>query len=205
MQGKNGTGGSAPAKVNARGQTLEQFLGEYDPNKYRHPAVTADCVIFSQSRVLLVRRGNHPFIGELAFPGGFCEAGESTEQSAARELKEETGADIGNCRQFYTASTPGRDPRDWTVSVCYLAELPAAASVKGMDDAASADWYDYALGGTDENLTLTLRGTDGESRSILRVARDAFGKVDINNTCLLERGMAFDHAQILLRAIEERR
>ena len=192
------------AKLNAKGQTLEQFLASYDPAKYRHPAVTADCVIFAGDRVLLVRRGNHPFIGDLAFPGGFCEAGESTEQSAARELMEETGAKIQKYRQFYTASTPGRDPRDWTVSVCYMAELPADIVVRGADDAASADFYAYTVSGTDTELTLTLDGGDCGSTTVLRVARDAYGKVDVNNTEVLIRGMAFDHAQILLRAIEER-
>lgn len=187
-------------KLNAKGQTLEQFLAEYQPSKYRHPSVTADCVIFSGKRVLLVRRGNHPFIGELAFPGGFCEVGESTEQTAARELKEETGAEITALKQFYTASTPDRDPRDWTISVCYTAEVDELA-VQGGDDAASADWYEYSISGDDENLTLTLVGALGASTSVLRVARDSFGHVDVNNTKVIVRGMAFDHAAIFLRAL----
>ena len=80
-------------KVNSKNQTLEEFLAAYNPNKYRKPGVTADCVVFCRDSVLMVRRGNHPFIGELAFPGGFAEAGEPTENTAARELKEETGAE----------------------------------------------------------------------------------------------------------------
>lgn len=187
--------------VNKKGQTLEEFLAAYDPNKYRHPAVTADCVIFAGERVLLVRRGNHPYIGALAFPGGFVECGESTEQAAARELAEETGADVRVLRQFYTASAPNRDPRDWTVSVCYLAELPTEMTVKGGDDAAAAAWYDVSLSGDDCERVLTVGG----ERTRLCVARDAFGKVDVNRTEILENGMAFDHAKILLRALEERR
>ena len=112
-------------KRNSKGQTLAEFLAAYNPDKYRKPGVTADCVIFCEDKVLMVRRGNHPFIGELAFPGGFAEAGESTERTAERELEEETGAKNVPMRQFYTASEPGRDPRDWTVSVCYTATLPA--------------------------------------------------------------------------------
>lgn len=193
------------AKRNAKGQTLEEFLAAYDPKKYRHPAVTADCVIFSGDRVLLVRRGNHPYIGELAFPGGFCEAGESTEQTAARELREETGAEGALVRQFYTASRPGRDPRDWTISVCYTAELSSEISVSGGDDAASAAWYAYEVTGNDDDKMITLTSPDGETvRTALRVVRDAFGKVDVNATVETLHGMAFDHAIILLRAIEER-
>ena len=191
-------------KKNAKGQTLEEFLAAYDPGKYRKPGVTADCVIFCKGCVLMVRRGNHPFIGELAFPGGFAEPGESTERTATRELEEETGAFGIPMRQFYTASTPGRDPRDWTVSVCYTATLPEFPAVTGGDDAASADWYAVSVA-TDGNLTtLTLSGTDGAAVTVtLDVRRDAFGKVDVNGTKVTGEGIAFDHAKILLRALEE--
>ena len=191
-------------KVNAKGQTLEQFLAAYNPNKYRKPGVTADCVIFCRGKVLMVRRGNHPFIGELAFPGGFAEPGESTEITAARELLEETGAEGVPMRQFYTASRPGRDPRDWTVSVCYTAELDDFPGVEGGDDAASADWYDVSVSSDGGITTLALSGADGGASVRLEVKRDAFGKIDVNETKILGGGVAFDHAVILLRALEER-
>lgn len=191
-------------KVNAKNQTLEQFLAAYDPNKYRKPGVTADCVVFCRDSVLMVRRGNHPFIGELAFPGGFAEAGEATERTAERELEEETGAKGVPLRQFYTASSPGRDPRDWTVSVCYIAELEEFPAVAGADDAASAGWY--ACSAREENgvAILTLAGVDGTTVVRVRVVRDAFGEIDVNASAVLDEGIAFDHAKILLRALEER-
>lgn len=191
-------------KPNAKGQTLEEFLAAYNPAKYRHPAVTADCIIFAGDSVLLVRRGNHPSIGMLAFPGGFSEQGESTEQTAKRELEEETGVSDVPCRQFYTASTPGRDPRDWTVSVCYIAELDAPIAAAGADDAASAEFCRYAVGYENGLTVLDLDSEGGKERTVMRVARDDFGNVDVNRTEILENGMAFDHAKILLRAIEER-
>lgn len=187
-------------KLNEKGQTLEEFLAEYDPSRYRHPSVTADCVIFSGQKVLLVRRGNHPFIGDLAFPGGFVEYGESTEECAVRELYEETHATVENMRQFYTASTPHRDPRDWTVSVCYTAEVPEPFEVKGGDDAAIAAWYGYEVDIDGEDTLLWVGG----AKTVLKVVRDRFGKVDINRTEVLKGGLAFDHVKILLRAIEER-
>ena len=190
-------------KVNAKGQTLEEFLAAYNPAKYRHPAVTADCVVFCGDSVLLVRRGNHPYIGELAFPGGFAEPGESTETTACRELEEETGAVGVPMRQFYTASTPGRDPRDWTVSVCYVAELGEMPSVAGGDDAADARFYRCSARDEDGLTVLTLSGAETTEVKLL-VKRDAFGKVDVNATEVLGGGMAFDHAKILLRAMEER-
>ncbi len=191
-------------KRNSKGQTLAEFLAAYNPDKYRKPGVTADCVIFCGNSVLMVRRGNHPFIGELAFPGGFAEPGESTEETAARELAEETGAKDVPMRQFYTASEPGRDPRDWTVSVCYTAELPALSDVKGGDDAAAADWYGIGVRTEGALTVLTLTGADGGAEVKLDVIRDAFGKIDVSRTRVIGEGVAFDHAKLLLRAIEER-
>ena len=65
--------------------------------KYPRPAVTADCVVITQEaepRVLLVKRGFEPFKGCWAFPGGFMNMDETTEQCAVRELEEETGVRI---------------------------------------------------------------------------------------------------------------
>lgn len=84
---------------NEKGQTLEEFLEEYDPYKYKNPCVTTDAVIFSCKRkvvggewkVLMVKRRNHPSIGWWALPGGFIELHENLEDTARRELTEETG------------------------------------------------------------------------------------------------------------------
>ena len=190
-------------KTNAKGQTLEEFLSEYNPSDWKHPSVTADCIILSQGKVLLVRRGNHPCIGELAFPGGFCEEGESAESTAIRELEEETGVKGVPCRQLYTVSTPNRDPRDWTITVCYYAVIDEPCVAKGGDDASSADFYEYLIGGDDDLTTLELSGKDGKTTTTLRVKRDVFGRIDVNATQILQNGMAFDHAKLLLLAVEE--
>ena len=84
---------------NEKGQTLEEFLEEYNPYKYKNPCVTTDAVIFSCKRkvvdgewkVLMVKRRNHPSIGWWALPGGFIELHENLEDTARRELTEETG------------------------------------------------------------------------------------------------------------------
>ena len=62
--------------------------------KYPRPAVTADCVVITREaepKVLLIQRGDQPFKGGWAFPGGFMNMDETTEQCAVRELEEETG------------------------------------------------------------------------------------------------------------------
>ena len=118
--------------IDKNGKTLEQFLAEYDPNAYERPSVTADNIVFAirdgKAVLLLIRRGNHPYIGQWAFPGGFVNMDESTEDAAARELKEETGIEARG-EQLYTVSTPGRDPRTSIVTVCYLSVLPAPGLV----------------------------------------------------------------------------
>jgi 8-oxo-dGTP diphosphatase len=114
--------------------------------KYPRPAVTTDCVIFGitrdgERRVLLVQRGNEPFRGMWAFPGGFLNMDETLEQCARRELKEETGLDTPiRFEELKSFSTVDRDPRGRTISVAFVAEVPLS-EVKGGDDAAEARWF----------------------------------------------------------------
>jgi len=104
------------------------------------PALTTDCVVFDErGYVLLIRRGNEPFKGSYALPGGFVDVGERVEDSCRRELSEETGLHVGGLRLVGVYSDPGRDPRGHTCSVAYLARVGRAEVVAG-DDAAAAEW-----------------------------------------------------------------
>ena len=81
-------------RLDARGLTEVEAIARYKSKNYPKPALTADIVVFSRTddslNVLLVERGGHPFIGKLAFPGGFANENEPIEETAARELEEET-------------------------------------------------------------------------------------------------------------------
>jgi 8-oxo-dGTP diphosphatase len=112
--------------------------------KYPRPAVTADTVVIAKGaepQVLLVQRGNEPFKGCWAFPGGFMNMDETTEQCAVRELEEETGLKVNEVRQIGAYSKPDRDPRGRTITVAYLAVIDTPVAVKGQDDAAKAEWF----------------------------------------------------------------
>ena len=112
--------------------------------KYPRPAVTADCVVMTletKARVLLIERGNEPYKGHWAIPGGFLNMDETTEQCAIRELEEETGLRIDKVHQIGAYSKVDRDPRGRTVTVAYLAIVDAPQPVVGQDDAAKAQWF----------------------------------------------------------------
>ena len=112
--------------------------------KYPRPAVTADCVVMTKEenpKVLLIERGADPFKGCWAFPGGFMNMDETTEQCAIRELEEETGLVVTELHQIGAYSKVDRDPRGRTVTVAYLAIVDAPIAVTGQDDAAKAQWF----------------------------------------------------------------
>ncbi len=105
--------------------------------------LTADCVVInSANQVLLIQRGNDPFRGCWALPGGFFEEGETIEHCAIRELEEETGLVVSESeiKLIGVFSRPGRDPRGTTVTAAYLVRLPDGVSAHAGDDAADACW-----------------------------------------------------------------
>ena len=112
--------------------------------KYPRPAVTADCIVITREaepKVLLIQRGDDPFKGAWAFPGGFMDMDETTEQCAIRELEEETGLHVSDIKQIGAYSKVDRDPRGRTITVAYLAIIDEPIAVTGQDDAAKAEWW----------------------------------------------------------------
>jgi 8-oxo-dGTP diphosphatase len=115
----------------------------YDPGKFPAFAVTVDVVILTMAdgvlHVLLVRRGEEPFEGLWAIPGGFKRPEETLDEAARRELAEETGVDVPSLlTQFGAYGDPERDPRLNVVTVGYLAVLRDVGSIVAGTDAAEA-------------------------------------------------------------------
>lgn len=112
--------------------------------KYPRPAVTGDCIVITKeenAKVLLIQRGDEPYKGTWAFPGGFMNMDETTEECAIRELEEETDLKVNEIHQIGAYSKVDRDPRGRTVTVAYLAVIDKPMPVVGLDDAAKAEWW----------------------------------------------------------------
>jgi 8-oxo-dGTP diphosphatase len=130
-----------------RNEDEVRFLASYDPAAYPRFAVTTDAVVFAtigeKLHILLIERADHPFRGGWALPGGFVEPDEDLEDSARRELLEETGLALrpGELRQLAAYGAPERDPRMRIVTVAFTATLDQAPSVVGASDAASARFW----------------------------------------------------------------
>lgn len=100
---------------------------------YKNPIPTVDIIIEIESKgIVLIKRKNPPY--GWALPGGFVDYGESLEEAAAREAKEETDLNVKLTGQFHTYSDPARDPRHHSISTVYIAK--AKGTPQARDDAA---------------------------------------------------------------------
>ena len=171
------------------------------PLNYPRPSVAADAAVFGIAElgapdpkslrrrtlnILLVRRAEEPFSGFYSLPGGFLRPDETIEETARRELIEETGVVQPHILPLKTYSALHRDPRGWIISCAFLGlTRTVALSTAEHSDAACAEWFEfsYEQDGTEEQITLTggdtaltLHYTDGRPQ----------GQI-----------LAFDHAEIL--------
>lgn len=96
--------------------------------KRKTPLLTVDIVAFlGEDKIVLIKRAGPPFKGFYAIPGGFVEYGETVEDAAVREMKEETGLDVKLLGIIGVYSKPDRDPRGRVVSIAYLAKAVAGS------------------------------------------------------------------------------
>ena len=217
------------------GLTEQEFLEQYTAGDYDRPSVATDMVIFTvteteesnyrklpkkELRVLLIRRGGHPFLGSWALPGGFVRPVETTEQAAQRELQEETGVDNVYLEQLYTFSEPGRDPRTWVMSCSYMALIDSSkVHIEAGDDADAASWFSVSYRLMREQKELLEDGIiktkqyelklTGEQETLTAVVECKMTSTEassaVDYVILSNEGLAFDHAKIISYAIERLR
>lgn len=220
--------------LDRNGLTEREFLEQYRVGDYERPSVAADMVIFTvtdqeadsyrklpekELRILLIRRGGHPFLGKWALPGGFVRPNETTDQAAVRELREETGVDDVYLEQLYTFSDVGRDPRAWVMSCSYMALINSdKLELEAGDDAADAAWFSvsYRLLREQKELMedgyvktqeyeLKLSGEEELSAVLARALTVKATSTSTHYRIVSNDGLAFDHAKIIACAIERLR
>jgi 8-oxo-dGTP diphosphatase len=173
----------------------------YDPSQFPAFAVTVDVVILTMSEgtlhVLLVRRGEAPFEGMWAIPGGFKRPTETLDEAAKRELREETGVDAASLlTQFGAYGDPERDPRMNVVTIAYLAVLRDVGAVVAGSDAEDASLIP---------VSAVLKGMIDLAFDHLQIVRDAVERVrvelEISGIATAFVGTTFTMAE--LRAVYE--
>ena len=147
----------------------------YDPSQFPPFAVTVDVVILTMSEgllsVVLVCRGEEPFEGSWAIPGGFKRPSETLDEAATRELAEETGVEAARLlTQFGAYGDPGRDPRMNVVTVAYLAVVRDVGAIVAGTDAAVAALVP---------VSDLLNGRIELAFDHLRIVRDAIERVRV--------------------------
>lgn len=147
----------------------EDFLAQYDIEKYERPSIAVDMAVFSilgmggteeamrsagnyrklpekKLKVLLIRRGSYPYKNCWALPGGFCRRGENVSETAYRELKEETNVSSAFLKPIGIFGEEGRDPRGWIISNLYLALMDGEiCKLRAGSDAWEARWFQVTV------------------------------------------------------------
>lgn len=217
------------------GLTEQEFLGQYDASVYERPSVTVDMLIFTvfdkeqdnyrklpekAMQLLLIKRGEHPYLGQWALPGGFVSVYEGLEEAAQRELLSE--ANVGNLymEQLFTWGDADRDPRTRVISTSYMALVDRMAlDVKAGDDADDARWFEVGCRLVQEKKTMLEDGYElerlirvslvHESESLgatVKVTTAFAGRTKrVSREIVESEGLAFDHAKIIEYAIERLR
>jgi ADP-ribose pyrophosphatase YjhB (NUDIX family) len=220
---------------NQQGITEAEFLRSYDAGSYDRPSVTVDMLIFTimnekednyrklpekSLKLLMIKRGGHPYKGDWALPGGFVSMDESLEDAAKRELKTETNVDDVYLEQLFTWGDVGRDPRTRVISCSYMALADSSSlTVKAGDDADDAAWFDVKYRLLEERKTILEKGfliektirleLSGDADSLEAVVKvieryDTRAK-SVDRQIVSSKGIAFDHALMIGYAVERLR
>lgn len=217
---------------NRQGLTAEEFLEKYDASTFERPSVTVDMLIFTvlneyeenyrklpekTLKLLMVKRGDHPFMGQWALPGGFVTAQESLEDAAFRELKTETNVDNVYMEQLYTWGDVGRDPRTRVISCAYMALADSTKlNIVAGDDADDAKWFNIRYSLSQEKKTITEKGfieemlysinlwnSSEKLSATVKVIETVEGQVvKVSREVVDSFGIAFDHAEMIEYGIE---
>ncbi len=221
--------------LNNEGLNEREFLSSYDVSKFERPSVTVDTLVFTvtdeqesnyrklpqkELRILLVKRADHPCIGQWALPGGFVHMDESLDAAAFRELKEETNVENIYMEQLYTFGNVGRDPRTRVISTAYLALVDSSRlAIRSGSDASDARWFAVSSKLRSEQRTHSAKGVieekifdlilTSEEQALsaqIKTVRSTEGRTARTEQSVLSSGrIAFDHGAIIAYGVDRLR
>lgn len=224
-----------PDLKNKNGLTQKEFLDSYVPRDYDRPSITVDMLLFTvddvmvegkdpnkELKILLIKRGDHPYMGCWAVPGGFVNIDEALSSACYRELKEETNVDNVYFEQLKTfGDSVKRDPRMRVISIAYMALADKTNIIpKAGDDADDAKWftikksfissgrdksgtqrvdlYNVTLVSDDETVKIGYRVTETfEKNAVVTIAAATYVPLAWS-----ENELAFDHIDEVYSALE---
>jgi ADP-ribose pyrophosphatase YjhB (NUDIX family) len=204
--------------ANENGETLKEFLENYDESKYRHPSNTVDMILMTvlegKLKILLVKRNNHPFINHWALPGGFINFDEDMDSAVRRELAEETSITKNTYfRQLYTFGSADRDPRTRVITTVYLSMTPASnvRNVMAGDDASDTAWFTLSKKtiSTDDKGRKSLLTLDLEEKGVHMeyLVRDKVNRNYVETKSSLTKNsttvLAADHIKAVNMALDQ--
>ena len=217
---------------NKQGLTEREFLENYRDDIYIKPSFTVDMLIFTVMdketenyrklpekalKILLVKRGDHPYIGKWALPGGFVGIEESLDEAALRVLRAETNIEDIYMEQLYTWGEVNRDPRTRVISSSYMALVDSRAlNIKAGEDETDASWFNVSYNIIEEKKTsvekgyiyeqlveIKLKNEAEELSAKVKVTENLDGK--IKRKLIESKGIAFDHGNFIEYAIDRLR
>ncbi len=220
------------AKIYSTGE--KEFLKVYNIEEYERPSLATDIILFAlndykysmeiksieikEFSVVLIKRGEHPYMNNWALLGGFVQPEESVEIAAYRELSEEAGVSNILLNQLQVFSEPNRDPRAWIVSTAFVGITDTKnISLQFGEDAIDAKLFNINLQKFDVTTDEFKNENIKKERNKLKLSNSdivLYALVDkiTTNTLIGEKieykiiesdGIAFDHAKILLIAIDK--
>ena len=224
-----------------------EYLENYNIEQFERPSVATDIVAFAVMRdgeqsnirklenrelkLLLIKRSQFPYKGAWALPGGFLRPGETIEQTAKRELLEETGVENPFLHLAGVYSEAGRDPRGWIISNSFISLINAENySLRADTDAWDAAWFCVKLQSDNTSsddststtkmikhtLTLSFDSASSDSnikgdenieiKAIVSEKSTRKGHNHVSSYQIVDSGeLGFDHAKIIVQSLLELR
>lgn len=208
----------------------KEYLSHYHIEDFERPSIATDIVVFTIAKeeaedtrqlpsrklqVLLINRGDYPYKGSWALPGGFCQPNEEVYETARRELDEEANVKDAYLNLSGIYGDVDRDPRGWIISHAFLALVDRSqCTLRADTDAWDAQWFDLDIKKEVLHERVEEDTIDMQSKYVVTLTKEEMvlqaeiieDKIyknyheTVHYSIVKNNGLAFDHAKIILHA-----